>query len=132
MHNENRKEVELQEALSYASMLTRKIRGLPESKEIYIRVYLHGGDDFYISGWASWPDSHTGRILVFFECKDKCIVTEFRNVEKIEFLYAKPEGSKAIGFVTPTEEVKVPPTWCKWLTWGEIEKDSKIKENNNG
>ncbi len=99
MSNENRKEVELQEALRYASMLTRKIRELPENKEIYIRVCLHSGDNFYISGWASWPDLNTGRILVFFQCKDKCIVTEFRNVEKIEFLYEKPKEPDELGFI---------------------------------
>jgi len=123
MSNEKRKEVGLQEAISYASMLTRKTRGLPGNKEIYIHVFLHSGDNFYISGWASWPDLKTGRILVFFQCKDKCIMTEFHNVEKIEFLYKKPDEPGEPGFVIPSKPIKVPPALSKWLEWGEIEKD---------
>ncbi len=116
MRDENRKEVELQKAISYASMLTRKIRGLPENEEIYIRVCLHGGDIFYISGWASWPDLKTGSILVFFQCKNKCVMTEFRNVEKIEFLHKKPNEPNEPGFLIPSKQFK-------WLAWEEIEKD---------
>ncbi len=120
MSNEKREAVKLQKALSYAGVLTRKIRGLPEDKEIYIRVYMHSGDDFYISGWASWPDLTTGGILVFFQCKDKCIVTEFRNVEKIEFLHKKPDKPGELGFVGPVKEFK----WSTWEEIGEIGKDN--------
>jgi len=110
MCNEEKKELELPGLLSSASILARRVKGFSESKELYIRIFLRNGDELYVSRWAGWEDEHTGEKLIFLEGDNRCLLTDFRNVEEIEFLYEKPE-SKAIGFEGPIEW---PPAWLKW------------------
>lgn len=102
MCNEEKKELELSEVLRYASLLARKVKGFPESQELYIQIFLRIRDDFFISKWTSWEDQRTGEKLLFLVGDNRCVLTDFRNVEKIDFFYEKPK-SNAIEFKGPVE-----------------------------
>ena len=114
MCNKEEKKLELLKALNYVSILAKKAGGVPESKELYIRISLRIGEELYVSRWGAWEDPDTREKLIFLVTDNKCVLTDFRNVEKIEFFYKKPE-TKAIGFREAKGPVEIPPAWLEFL-----------------
>jgi len=112
MCSEGKKEVQLAEVISDAAILTKKVKKLPPDKKIYIKAFMNSGDDFYVSGWSSREDVRTGEKLILFVTENKTILTDFRNVQKIEFYYEKP-SSKAVGFEVPAQFPS--PAWQEFF-----------------
>lgn len=100
------RQIGFHELLGHVNRLARTIKGFSEDKELPIRVFLHGQEDFDVYSWASWEDSQTGEKLIFFESRDRCVLTDLRNINRIEFLYEKSESEpKRIGYRGRVEEI---------------------------
>ena len=114
MSDTEKKPLELPGLLSMTAILVKRIYGLSEEQPVYVKVFLPGeGQGFFVSQWTAWEDEHTKEKLVFLVGDDKCILTDLRNVAKIEFLIAEPPDSKeAMGFQVPKEPLEgVPAAW---------------------
>jgi hypothetical protein len=85
---------------------------------------LRIGEELYVSRWGAWENPHTREKLIFLVTDNKWVLTGFRNVEEIEFLYEKPE-SKAIGYREPKGPIEIPPAWLEFLGLGENNSSSQ-------
>ena len=91
------KELTLSRLIGDTLVLARKVRGFPDSKKIDMRFFLRNSDVIKVYKWSSWEEEYTKEKLIFLESDNKCVVTDFRNVEKIEYLYGESE-TKPLGF----------------------------------
>ncbi len=85
-----------QKTIKDALKLARKTKKLSQ-KTAYMRVTLHDGDSFYLSGWSCWEEDRTGEKIVLLIGRDRSVITESRNISKFEFFYKKPKEKSAIG-----------------------------------
>lgn len=83
--------------------VVKEVKKFPEDKKLYVRVILRSGETFYASAAYNWVDNRTGEKIIIFISDDKSIVVSFSNVDRIEFLYERPD-EKAPGFKIEKEQ----------------------------
>jgi len=107
MNDTKIRQVTFDKLLRTASILARKVKEIHEDKEVYIRVFLQNGENFYVLSWVSWEESAGPGEVIFFETESKSILVDIRHIDRIEFLYEKPKDTEIVGFdMGKTEKLK--------------------------
>jgi len=85
------KTIEFHEVLGRADDVIRKVKEISKDEKLHVRVMLNGNMMLYVSHWTSWEDNVTGEKIVLFIGKDRSVLVELANINRIEFFYGKPE-----------------------------------------